>query len=137
MNNILGVTLMILGCPQCNTRFAVDAKALHSKGRYVKCGKCRHLWFAIPSGPSVAEPVSVTPLDYFERSSITTSNLPVLAEPKIRENIAVSWLLVFLLTVLIIFLLWFGRNSILYVWPEAEIIYDWINTFFVQKKLLN
>jgi predicted Zn finger-like uncharacterized protein len=133
LNNILGVAFMILGCPQCNTRFAVDAKVLHSKGRYVKCGKCEHLWFAIPSGPSLAEPVSVTPLNYLEHSSLKTPNLPVIAEPKVKENTAISWLVVVSLFVLIIVLIWFERDSILYVWPEAEIIYDWINTFFVQK----
>ncbi|MDG2312472.1 MAG: zinc-ribbon domain-containing protein [Alphaproteobacteria bacterium] len=134
MNNIFGVTVMILGCPQCNTRFAVDAKALRPKGRYVKCGKCEHLWFAIPSGPSLAEPVRVTPLDYLERSSIKTPNLPVIAEPKVKENISISWLLVVSLFLLIIVLIWFERDSILYVWPETEIIYNWINTTFIKGK---
>ncbi len=124
---------MILGCPECNTRFVVDAKALRLKGRYVKCGKCEHLWFAIPSAPSLIDPVSVTPLDYLERSSIKTTNLPVISETKVKENLAISWLVVFSLVLFIIVLIWFGRDSILYIWPETEVVYNWINNNFLKE----
>lgn len=39
---------MILNCPTCNTRFAVDEKAI-GEGRDVKCGACAHVWFVDPN----------------------------------------------------------------------------------------
>ena len=38
---------MILTCPDCSSRFMVDAKAL-GDGREVRCAKCHHEWFAMP-----------------------------------------------------------------------------------------
>jgi len=35
---------MILTCPACSTRFAIDSNALGAGGRRVRCGSCRHVW---------------------------------------------------------------------------------------------
>ena len=39
---------MNLTCPNCGTRFKIEASALGTKGRKVKCGKCDHRWHAMP-----------------------------------------------------------------------------------------
>ncbi len=37
---------MILSCPNCNTRFLLDASRLGRQGRTVRCARCNHTWFA-------------------------------------------------------------------------------------------
>ncbi|PPR28260.1 MAG: hypothetical protein CFH38_00110 [Alphaproteobacteria bacterium MarineAlpha10_Bin1] len=69
---------MILNCPECSTRFAIDAQALRPDGRRVQCGKCEHIWFEEPPAPSALEPLSVTPLEPEEQSTIPTPNLPAI-----------------------------------------------------------
>lgn len=44
---------MILSCPNCSTRFLVDASALGSTGRSVQCGACGHEWRQEPEKPAV------------------------------------------------------------------------------------
>ena len=44
---------MILTCPACATRFLVPDAAFGAAPRRVRCGKCKHEWFAEP--PAAAE----------------------------------------------------------------------------------
>ncbi len=114
---------MILGCPECNTRFAIDAQALRPDGRKVKCGKCDHVWYEEPPSPSAAEPISVTPLEPEEQSSIPTPNLPALTRADQKRTAGAAWVMVVFLLVVVGALAWFGRESIARAWPPAEIIY--------------
>ncbi|NBC32209.1 MAG: hypothetical protein GVY13_05980 [Alphaproteobacteria bacterium] len=41
---------MILSCPNCQTRFSLDAAALGRDGRKVKCTRCGEVWFQAPAG---------------------------------------------------------------------------------------
>jgi predicted Zn finger-like uncharacterized protein len=111
---------MILGCPECNTRFAIDAQALRPDGRRVKCGKCEHVWFEEPPSPSAVEPISVTPLEPEEQSSIPTPNLPALTRADQSRTAGAAWVLVVFLLVVVGALAWFGRESIARAWPMAE-----------------
>ncbi len=40
---------MIITCPDCSTRYTVDAKTLGQSGREVSCAACSHVWFATPT----------------------------------------------------------------------------------------
>ncbi len=111
---------MILGCPECHTRFAIDAQALRPDGRRVKCGKCDHIWFEEPPPPSSAEPLSVPPLEPDELSSIPTPNLPAITRADQRRTAGAAWVLVCFLLVVVGALAWFGRGSIAQAWPAAE-----------------
>jgi predicted Zn finger-like uncharacterized protein len=114
---------MILSCPECQTRFAIDAQALRPDGRRVKCGKCEHVWFEEPPAPSATEPISVTPLEPDELSSIPTPNLPAITEADQKRAAGAAWVMVGFLLVVVLALSWFGRESIARAWPTAEIIY--------------
>ena len=114
---------MILGCPECNTRFAIDAQALRPDGRRVKCGKCDHVWFEEPPPPSPAEPISVTPLEPEEQATVPIPNLPAIASADQKRTAGAAWVLVGLLIAVVLALAWFGRESIALAWPPAETIY--------------
>ena len=47
---------MILTCPSCDTRYAVDGSKFPAAGRTVRCAKCGHSWHQGPEAP--AEPVA-------------------------------------------------------------------------------
>jgi len=54
---------MILTCPECSTRYALDARQLGTAGRKVKCVRCGHVWFQerpadAPVAPASAEEVA-------------------------------------------------------------------------------
>lgn len=114
---------MILSCPECHTRFAIDAQALRPDGRRVKCGKCDHIWFEAPPAASAAEPLSVTPLEPEEQSPFRAPNLPAITEADQKRTAAAAWALVAVLLAIIAALGWFGRESIARAWPPAEAIY--------------
>ncbi len=114
---------MILNCPECSTRFAIDAQALRPDGRRVKCGKCEHVWFEEPPAPSATEPISITPLEPEELSTIPTPNLPALTRADQKRSAGAAWVMVGLLLAVVLGLGWFGRASIALAWPTAEVIY--------------
>jgi predicted Zn finger-like uncharacterized protein len=120
---LFGGTSMILGCPECNTRFAIDAQALRPDGRRVKCGKCDHVWFEEPPTPNSEEPISVTPLEPEEQSTVSIPNLPALATAEQKRTASAAWVLVGFLVAVVLALAWFGRESIALAWPPAETIY--------------
>lgn len=45
---------MIVSCPNCETRFAIDREKLGGGAKKVRCGRCGHKWFA--SDPMAAMP---------------------------------------------------------------------------------
>lgn len=51
---------MIITCPNCSTRFRLNADQLGDTGRNVKCAKCAHRWFAEAASLS-AEPAAPRP----------------------------------------------------------------------------
>lgn len=49
---------MMIVCPSCATAFRVNAQALGTAGRQVRCASCRTVWLATPDS-AVEEPVAV------------------------------------------------------------------------------
>jgi predicted Zn finger-like uncharacterized protein len=39
---------MIIACPECASRFAVQQESLGVAGRFVRCARCLHIWFQMP-----------------------------------------------------------------------------------------
>lgn len=119
---------MILSCPDCGARFAIDPAKLEPDGRRVKCGKCAHVWFESPpeivEDTPAPEPVSVTPLEPEEQSHLRPQNLPTIRRAARRGHGARNaWIAVGALLVAIAAVLWFGRAPIATAFPPAEEIY--------------
>ena len=117
---------MILTCPDCSTRFAIDADKLGPDGRRVKCGKCAHIWFE--SAPALElenepSPLSVTPLEPEEQSPIPPRNLPAVQRAKKARSARIGWIVAVVLLAAVLAVLWFGRAQIATAIPQAEGVY--------------
>lgn len=131
---------MILSCPSCNARFLVNAAALRPDGREVRCGRCRHQWFATPpaelpteaassvvptEGDAAAEPpLSPEPGPPIEPRPIPPgSNLPVLARKRRRPiAAAIGWALLGLVVVAI-GVAAVERDRIMALYPDSRSYY--------------
>lgn len=51
---------MKIACPNCDTKYALNADALGTHGRKMKCAKCAHVWTA--RAPSTGETALINPL---------------------------------------------------------------------------
>lgn len=116
---------MILSCPDCHTRFAVDAAHLAPEGRRVKCGKCAHIWFESMPEPEADQPspIEVTPYDPGEDSGDALASVPALRRPRSGHGARTAWVVSAVLLVAILAVLWFGRGPIALAVPQAEAVY--------------
>jgi predicted Zn finger-like uncharacterized protein len=66
---------MVVTCPNCRSRYAVDPKAIGPAGRTVECARCHHRWFENIEG--------VAPLpDMVIRPITPGAGLPAIIPPK-------------------------------------------------------
>ncbi len=132
---------MILSCPNCQTRFSVQAQNLGPAGRKVRCAKCSHVWLA--QQPAAAAPPAVDPYP-------PPAPDPVVAPPPPRADTrqdagrasraapsqarrrgggplaAFAWILLFIVVVGVAAGGYFARGWIVDQWPQAEHVYNWI-----------
>ena len=117
---------MILSCPDCSTRFAIDPEKLLPDGRRVKCSKCAHVWYESAPEPTPEDdnlPLSPPPLDPGEQSTVPVRNLPAVHRARNTRSAKTGWAVAAVLLVAIAAALWFGRESIARAVPQAEAIY--------------
>ncbi len=116
---------MILSCPDCHTRFAIDPAHLAPDGRRVKCGKCAHVWYeSMPEAePDPPIPIEVTPYDPDEEAGDSRRNVPALRQLRSGRGARTAWIVSAVLLVAILAVLWFGRGPIALAIPQAEAIY--------------
>jgi predicted Zn finger-like uncharacterized protein len=122
---------MILSCPDCSTRFAIDVDKLGPDGRRVKCGKCAHVWFELaPHREDLVEDelvLRVTPLEPEEQSHIPVRNLPALRRAKKARSAKLGWTFSVLFLAAVLAVLWVGREPIARMVPQMKAVYDTTN----------
>ena len=111
---------MILTCPQCSTRYHVDATALGAAGRTVRCANCGQRWSVKPPAdtPQIVEFGTPDPVTV-PRMRPTAANEQV----QNRGSISLIGSLVAVLAVLIVASAVIGRNEIVAGFPASASIY--------------
>lgn len=108
---------MILTCPQCSTRYHVDANSIGAPGRTVRCASCGNRWLAKPpaDAPRVIELDPTNPRLW-----------PIggaAAAPRRGSASLVGWL-IGVLVILIAASAVIGRNEIVAGFPASATIYQ-------------
>lgn len=117
---------MILQCPSCSTRFVVDAAALGTDGRRVRCAVCSHTWF---QRPDEVLPLATPPPDQSAGRPVDEppppgANLPAISR-RGSSGGAVAWLVTLVLVVGGLAAAGYvGRDTIVEVWPPAFRLYE-------------
>ena len=112
---------MILTCPQCSTRYHVDAKSIGAPGRTVRCASCGNRWLAKPpaDAPRVIELDPPSPLAGTRLWPVAGSE----AGPRRGSASLVGWL-IGVLVILIVASAVIGRNEIVAAFPASATIYQ-------------
>lgn len=127
---------MILTCPNCNARFLINAAALRPSGREVRCGRCRHQWFATPpddepasapeekAAPDRLPPPLPPPQPAYDepRPIPPGSNLPVIPKRRRPVGIIFGWLL-FVLVLIALGVLVAERERVMSAYPETRSVF--------------
>jgi predicted Zn finger-like uncharacterized protein len=120
---------MILICPSCGTRFAVDARAIGAVGRRVKCSRCAEVWFTEADPAELAALADVLPppsptIRVEPRPIPPGSGLPALRGPQPPpERSLLGWPLFAAVVLLMLVGGWLGRSAIVGAWPPAARLY--------------
>jgi len=108
---------MILTCPQCSTRYHVDAKSIGTPGRTVRCASCGNRWLAKPP----ADAPRAIELD--PSSPRLWPVAGAAAAPRRGSASLVGWL-IGVLVILIVASAVIGRNEIVAGFPASATIYQ-------------
>jgi predicted Zn finger-like uncharacterized protein len=129
---------MILTCPACSTRFTVDAAALGTTGKRVRCGSCKHVWHQAPPAVEVedeapppmpkavaAEPAASTPRVDAEGAPLhpPISSARTPRQPRRTGSAGLAWSLLALVVILVVGGSVVGKDAIMEAWPESERLY--------------
>ncbi len=129
---------MILTCPECSTRFAVDDAALRPKGRRVRCGNCKHVWHQAP--PEIEEdepfpalfgaadrdeaPPAATAEERADEPPVRRTRSAPPPEPEPNRAATLAWGALVLVIALIVGGGWVLRDDVVQAWPGARRIYN-------------
>src|SRR5690242_12473302 len=107
---------MIVTCPNCGSRYAVDALAIGPAGRTVQCARCNNRWFHKAEGVAPLPDVVVRPTPAGARAA-----LPAVIPPKP----AVRWRRILAVAAVVLFvmatgLFAFRREIANMTWYEAR-----------------
>jgi predicted Zn finger-like uncharacterized protein len=134
---------MIVACPQCNTRYLVDPRALGAGGRRVRCAQCSHTWHhkppleALAELETVAEPPAAESVPrvervepQFDRPPLGEGSepehriqLPALAQPRRRPWLTMAWLVLLVVVGLAAGGAVWERDTVIRAWPPSARLY--------------
>lgn len=124
---------MILTCPNCSSRYHVDAAAFQKKARKVRCANCSHRWKAEPpvdepqsADLELAPPAVATPKEQVRAAAASPKGAvrrPAAAQAK-RTSSPVGWLLGAGVVVLLLVSAFIGRNGIVGKFPATAAVYQ-------------
>ncbi len=120
---------MILTCPECATRYLVDAMAIGPAGRTVRCSRCAHSWIELPPDepqtPRLALDASPRPpISGSPSARHRPNNLPALPRRRRSRAPTLLWLLFFLLIGGVAGGAIWKQDEIIKRWPATEQLYD-------------
>jgi predicted Zn finger-like uncharacterized protein len=138
---------MIVACPECNTRYVVDPRALGAEGRRVRCARCSHVWHHKPPPEALAEVETVAPppapesppavervepqveppaeqAEPEETPPARRIQLPALAEPRGRRWLAAAWLVLLAAVGLAAGGAVWERDAVIRAWPPSARLYS-------------
>ena len=82
---------MIITCPDCSTKFTVNASAFPATGRKVKCARCGHVWHCAPAAAvAAALPAAVTAAASGPASDAVIASI-VPAAPQAEPKAEMIW----------------------------------------------
>ncbi|MGI9509168.1 MAG: zinc-ribbon domain-containing protein [Geminicoccaceae bacterium] len=121
---------MILTCPNCSSRYHVDAAAFQHKARKVRCASCGHRWKAQPpvdepqpADLELAAPAE-TPKEQVRAAAAATAVRRRGGEPAKTSSSPVGWMLGVGVVVLLLVSAVIGRNGIVGKFPAAAAVYQ-------------
>jgi predicted Zn finger-like uncharacterized protein len=138
---------MILTCPSCDTRYAVDGSKFPAAGRTVRCAKCSHSWHQAAEAPEPEAAPDLAPEDpvaeataappdvaagdpYPVNPSSTRAYAPMAAaaEPRAplgpRLAVIAGWVGLIVVVLLIAVSAVRYRQDIAVIWPQSAGVYS-------------
>ena len=123
---------MILTCPNCSSRYHVDAAAFQQKARKVRCANCGHRWKAQPpvDEPQSADLQLESPAVEKSKEQVQAAAASPVRRPaaatreKMRSSKPVGWMLSVGVVVLLLVSAIIGRNGIVGKFPATAAVYQ-------------
>jgi predicted Zn finger-like uncharacterized protein len=124
--------MMILTCPQCSTRYHVDASSIGTPGRTVRCASCGNRWLAKPpaDAPQVVELDPASPLT----DDPLWSAAGAATSPRRSSASLIGWL-IGVLVILLAASAVIGRNEIVAGFPASASLYQKLGLIDIQPGL--
>lgn len=118
---------MILTCPACATRYAIDPASLGAAGRKVRCVKCQHVWQQTPP-EDMPHRVEIAPEPAMAAAGVAPDRMTLPPRPRQRAPQGGGsgfGLLVFLVVLfgLVAAIGYLGRERIVEQWPATRDLY--------------
>lgn len=121
---------MIITCPSCSTRYALDPLAVGTDGRRVRCARCGHTWLAVapPEQIEGAPPPAMPPATFPDGTPMPPeTDLPAIPPPpsaRMPRGSRAGWAALALVTLTLLAVIFTARDGIVELWPPALRLYQ-------------
>jgi len=129
---------MLLTCSSCNSKYLVNSADLKPNGRNVKCAACGHNWFQKPNLVqeeilNLSDPSSLNvDNNQLKQNKNTSYSLPSTYIKEQKVSIVNSFLIVFILVILVIGI-WFIKREGLQI---IILLNFYVQEFYFNLKLI-